>query len=422
MNIPRLRFPEFEDNWNLVSINDLVSIKILDKPMDGNHGNIHPKSSDYVEEGIPFLMANDINDGKIDLENSKKISESLSETLQKGFSIEGDVLLSHKATIGETAIVPRLQTKYIVLTPQVTYYRILDIDKYLNRFLLQVFRTEKFIKSMKTKAGGAGGVRLYIGITEQRNLEIPFIQISEQRKIADFLTAVDKRIELLEKKKTLLETYKKGVIRKIFKQEIRFKDDNGKDFLDWEKFKLKEVLFEHKLRNKESKFDEVFSVSKQKGVVNQIEHLGRSYSAETIDHYKLINNWDIVYTKSPTSDFPFGIIKQNTTGRTGVLSPLYGVFRPKNKWIGKMIASYFESWVNTYNYLIPLVQKGAKNTMNINNDTFLNGKFLELPISESEQEKISNFLFSIEDQLELLETQIDKSKTWKKGLLQKMFV
>ena len=60
MNIPRLRFPEFEDNWNLVSINDLVSIKVLDKPMDGNHGNIHPKSSDYVEEGIPFLMANDI--------------------------------------------------------------------------------------------------------------------------------------------------------------------------------------------------------------------------------------------------------------------------------------------------------------------------------------------------------------------------
>lgn len=87
-----------------------------------------------------------------------------------------------------------------------------------------------------------------------------------------------------------------------------------------------------------------------------------------------------------------------------------------------MIASYFESWVNTYNYLIPLVQKGAKNTMNINNNTFLNGKHMKLPTSECEQEKISNFLFSIEDQLELLETQIDKSKTWKKGLLQKMFV
>lgn len=263
-----------------------------------------------------------------------------------------------------------------------------------------------------------------LGLSSKRLGEINLIFPSqtEQKKISEFLTSVGQRIELLEKKKSLLETYKKGVIKKIFNQEIRFKDDNGNDFPDWDNFKLNQVLFEHKKKNTKSKFDEVFSVSKHKGVVNQIEHLGRSYSSETIDHYKLINDWDIVYTKSPTSDFPFGIIKQNTTGRTGVLSPLYGVFRPKNKWVGKMIASYFESWINTYNYLNPLVQKGAKNTMNINNETFLNGKLISLPTSEEEQEKISRFLFSIENQIELFETQIEKSKTWKKGLLQKMFV
>ena len=190
----------------------------------------------------------------------------------------------------------------------------------------------------------------------------------------------------------LLEEYKKGVMQQIFSQEIRFKKDDGSEFEDWKKIKLKEVLFEHKTRNTENKITEVFSVAKTKGVINQIEHLGRSYASSDLTNYKIIFPNDIVYTKSPTSDFPYGIIKQNKLTRAGVVSTLYAVFKPSNRYIGSFLDYYFSSWVNTYNYLNPLVHKGAKNTMNINNDDFLNGEEIFMPTSEEEQIKIVNFL------------------------------
>jgi type I restriction enzyme S subunit len=246
--------------------------------------------------------------------------------------------------------------------------------------------------------------------------------LPEQTKIASFLTAVDEKIQALKKKHSLLEQYKKGVMQKLFSQALRFKDDDGKEFPAWEEKKLGEVCDEHQLKNKNKETEEVFSVAKHKGVINQIEHLGRSFSAKEILHYKLIFPGDLVYTKSPTSDFPFGIIKQNRTGRLGVVSPLYCVFKPKTFALGYILHEYFDSSINTLNYLSPLVQKGAKNTMNINNDIFLNGAKLSLPTVEKEQTLIANFLSAIDEKINHTATQIEKTENWKKGLLQKMFV
>jgi type I restriction enzyme S subunit len=246
--------------------------------------------------------------------------------------------------------------------------------------------------------------------------------LPEQQKIASFLSSVDERIELLEQKKEKLEVYKKGVMQQIFSQQIRFRRDDGAEFPDWEERKLGEVLKETKLKNSGNKLSEVFSVSKHKGVINQIDHLGRSYAADSIEHYKVANPFDIIYTKSPTSEFPFGIIKQNLTNRSGVLSPLYGVFRPKTPELGTILHNYFSSWVNTYNYLVPLVQKGAKNTMNINNDDFLNGAKISLPVSHQEQKKITSMISSFDSTLSDLSEELEKLKNWKKGLLQQMFV
>ena len=108
MSVPKLRFGEFDGDWSVKEINQLVNANILAKPKDGNHGNIHPVSSDFVEKGIPFIMSNNIVDGKIDFSNSKNITKEQADNLQKGFSIEGDVLLTHKGSVGNTAIVPKI--------------------------------------------------------------------------------------------------------------------------------------------------------------------------------------------------------------------------------------------------------------------------------------------------------------------------
>jgi type I restriction enzyme S subunit len=190
---------------------------------------------------------------------------------------------------------------------------------------------------------------------------------------------------------------------------------------DWEKVKLSEILKEHKSRNTNSKVEEVFSVAKEKGVVNQIEHLGRSYASDNITNYKVVFPFDVVYTKSPTAGFPFGIIKQNKINRTGVVSVLYAVFNPQNQHLGLLLDYYFSLPVNTYNYLVPLVHKGAKNTMNIGNEDFLNGSKISLPTDVLEQKKISDFLNTIDKRLEQLKDKKEYLEKYKKGITQKIF-
>ena len=131
---------------------------------------------------------------------------------------------------------------------------------------------------------------------------------------------------------------------------LRFPEFNE----EWKPVQLKEILKEHKSRNTKNQFEEVFSVAKEKGVINLIEHLGRSYASDEISKYKVVNPNDVVYTKSPTAGFPFGIIKQNKLDRIGVVSVLYAVFKPKNVELGLLLDYYFSSEIKTYNYLVPL--------------------------------------------------------------------
>ena len=124
---------------HLRTIDDLVREKIIAEPMDGNHGETHPKGNDFTASGIPFVMASDIHNGEIDFGKCKYISKDQSDGLRKGFALPGDVLLSHKATIGQTAVVPKSEFPYLMLTPQVTYYRVLDRGVLDNKFLKYYF-------------------------------------------------------------------------------------------------------------------------------------------------------------------------------------------------------------------------------------------------------------------------------------------
>lgn len=227
------------EDWEVVTINHLVNIDYLDKPLDGNHGNIHPKSSDFVSNGIPFIMANNIRNGVLDLENCAFIAKNQADQLQKGFSIAGDILLTHKGTVGNVAMVKHLYTEYIMLTPQVTYYRVKNQSQLSSYYVLQYFLSKNFQQKLQEIAGG--GTRAYIGITEQRNLPFIFPPFKEQEKIAEILStwddAISKQEQLIEQK----QVFKKGIMQQIFSQKIRLKDDNGNDYPDWKKYKLTKV-------------------------------------------------------------------------------------------------------------------------------------------------------------------------------------
>lgn len=144
----------------------------------------------YVSSGVPFIMANNLVNGKVDYANCAFITETQASTLRKGFAKPGDVLLTHKATIGRTAIVDD-EYETIILTPQVTYYRVKKGIS--NRYLKYYFDSSVFQKLFSNWAG-AGSTRAYLGITAQRKLPIVLPPYDVQLKIAKCCGALDDKI------------------------------------------------------------------------------------------------------------------------------------------------------------------------------------------------------------------------------------
>jgi type I restriction enzyme, S subunit len=217
------------NSWRTTTVGQMVKEGIISQPTDGNHGEIHPKGADFITTGIPFVMASDINNGAIDLTRCKFISRKQAESLRKGFAIEGDVLLTHKATIGRTAIVPKIATPYVMLTPQVTYYRVINKEVLNNEYLRYYFDFAPFQESISLLAG-AGSTRAYIGILGQHNLRVSFPEsLTVQRKIAAVLATLDAKIDCNNRINAELEAMAKTLYDYWFVQ-FDFPDANGKPY------------------------------------------------------------------------------------------------------------------------------------------------------------------------------------------------
>lgn len=214
------------------------------------------------------------------------------------------------------------------------------------------------------------------------------------------------------------ENFSSEVMKKVSSGKIRFKDENGAEFPEWKKYTLNEILTERK--EKSGGKLRICSVAIKEGVVDQIQHLGRSYAAEDTSHYSKVKYGDVVYTKSPTGDFPFGIVKQSQLHEDVAVSPLYGVFEPNNYYIGLLLHYYFTSPANANNYLAPIIQKGAKNTINITNNTFISSK-ISMPSDEREQKKIAEFIQAFDKKLEIEKQMYEAWQCIRGGLLQHMF-
>lgn len=192
-----------------------------------------------------------------------------------------------------------------------------------------------------------------------------------------------------------------------------FRDEPG-----WMPTILRDVLTEHGLKS--DGIAHVHSVSAHKGVIDQISHLGRSFAASDTSHYWLAKENDLIYTKSPLKEFPYGIVKRNQNPYSVIVSPLYGVFSPSNKHLSRLIDAYFESPERANSYLEPLVQKGAKNTLQISNGRFVS-RDLYLPSDEQEQQKVADCLCSLDDVIAAQARTVEVLRALKDGLMQQLF-
>jgi len=194
------------------SIGELENEDAIVKIQDGNHGAKHPKSDDYTDNGIPFIMAKDLKSNSIDLQGCKFIPKELADNLRIGFAKSGDVLLTHKGSVGNVAIVPDIES-YIMLTPQVTYYRVNE-TKLINKFLSYAFQHPSFQSQINSES--AQSTRPYIGVTSQRRLKVYYYDLSTQQKIASILSAFDDLIENNTRRIAILEETARLIYREWF--------------------------------------------------------------------------------------------------------------------------------------------------------------------------------------------------------------
>jgi len=189
----------------------------------------------------------------------------------------------------------------------------------------------------------------------------------------------------------------------------------------WQHKKLSEFLKESKKRNSDLKYgkEHVLSVSGELGIVNQIEHLGRSYAGVSVHQYHVVEVGDIVYTKSPLKANPFGIIRLNKT-KAGIVSTLYAVYNVKEQnAYGPFLDYYFSLDANTNRYLRPLVKKGAKNDMKINNAYVLHDPIYAPSIPE--QKRIASFFKVLDKKIVQLREKKTLLEEYKKGVVQQLF-
>jgi type I restriction enzyme, S subunit len=210
---------------------------------DGNHGEKHPKANDYVPEGVPFIMASDIRAGRVDIEGANKLPQSITDKLRIGFCRGGDVLLSHKGSVGYVAIAPE-HSPYLMLTPQVTYYRV-NPEKLSAEFLGYAFREPMFQKRLLSTAGQQG-TRGYVGITAQRQLKVRFCDRTIQDRVVDAMRPYDDLIENNRRRIALLEQAAQMLYREWF-IHFRFPAHEHVKIIDglpegWERRTLGSVL------------------------------------------------------------------------------------------------------------------------------------------------------------------------------------
>ena len=188
---------------------------------------------------------------------------------------------------------------------------------------------------------------------------------------------------------------------------------------EWELKKLSAYLYENKERNRNGEFNksDVLSVSGDCGIVNQIELLGRSFAGKSVADYHVVRTDDIVYTKSPLKEYPYGIVKYNN-GQDGIVSTLYAVYHHKDNVDGQFVEYYFTNPQRTNRYFKPIVRIGAKHDMKIGNEEVLDS-FVVFPGLE-EQRKITEMLSLLDLRIAIQNKVIEKYESLIKALTDKI--
>ena len=383
--MPKLRFNEFKESWSEEVLGDISKIskgKGISKSQLDENGD-----TKCILFGQLYTTYNEI------------ISNIVSKTSLPAeglvFSKSNDVIIPCS---GETHI--DIARASCVKDDNIALGGDLSIIRSKNNgvFMAYYLNHKKKI-DIACFAQGSSVIHLYPYHLKKLQLNLP--SLTEQQKIAEFLSSVDKKIQLLEKKKEKLEQYKKGVMQKIFSREIRFKDENGNSFPDWDKKSFEELL-DYEQPNKyiveSTAYNDEFNTPVLTagktfvlGYTDELEGIFNNLPVIIFDDFTMSNKY---------VDFPFKV-------KSGAMK----ILKPKTSSIN--LRFIFEL-MQTINY--PSGEEHKRFWISEYSKIKINWPCIK------EQKKIADFLSAIDNKIDTTSTQIDKTKVFKKGLLQQMFV
>ena len=406
-NIPQLRFPGFEDEWKEKKL-----YEVSEKIQDGTH--FSPKldgSNDYK-----YITSKNIKDGYIDTSDIDYISKDEHLKIFSRCAVEyGDILLTKDGANTGNVCINNLREDFSLLS-SVAFIRANKKDA-VNTFIFQLLASPSGKREVQRSIAGQAITR--ITLNKLNNFYFSYPSLPEQTKIADFLTSVDKRISLLQKKKESLELYKKGIMQKIFSQQLRFKDENGNDFPDWKEKKLGDIASIQKGKGiSKSDIDEegLIECIRYGELYTSYKEIISSVISKTnlsLSELFLSKNNDVIIPSS--GETQLDIATASCVLKDGVaLGGDLNIIRSNENGI---FLSYYLN--NAKKYDIARISQGIS-VIHLYASKLRDLKIL-LP-SFAEQEKIASFLSIIDKSIEKVSSQVEQLQSWKKGLLQRMFV
>ena len=386
-NVPKLRFPEFQNGWEVKKLGDLLEFK----------NGINATKEQYGK-GYKFINVLDILNNDFITYDKIIGSVDVSEDIFNKYPVNyGDILFQRSSETRE-----EVGTASVYLDKEKTatfggfVIRGKKIGEYEPFFLSRLLQTDLSRNQITSKSGGS--TRYNVGQEILMSIEVSFPTLPEQQKIATFLSIVDEKLQALKKKKSLLETYKKGVMQKLFSQQIRFKDDEGNDFKGWEVKTLGEI----------AKITTGSSNREDSNLDGEFTFFDRSQDIRSSNRF--LFDAEAIIVPGEGQEF----IPKYFKGKFDLHQRTYAIMNFKN--VNGIFLFYSISF----------------NTNHLNSHAVGSTvKSLRLPMFETmpinlpslpEQSKIANFLTVIDEKITKVDLQIKQTELWKKGLLQQMFV
>lgn len=396
---PQLRFPEFVDEWIYTNLGEAFSI----------FNGYAFSSTSSVEEGVLWVKIADVGIQEMKNNNLSFLPISLKEKHKKFILKKGDfvVALTRPILNGKLKIA-KINDFFDGALLNQRVGKIVSTNSHY--FIFSLLQKTDLIKSIENNIAGSDPPNLSPNEINFINISIP--TLPEQQKIASFLSAVDEKIQQLSRKKELLEQYKKGVMQQLFSGKLRFKDENGNNYADWEERKLAD-------------FCTFFSggtptSTNQKFYSGRIPFIGSGniYDSEVFNFIseealnssssKIIEKGDLLYALYGANSGELAISKMNGAINQAILCI-------RNEECIEYL--YYVLLLNKDNIVAKFLQGGQGN---LSSQIIKRLKY-NFPSLE-EQQKIADFLSSIDTKIESANQQITQTQSFKKGLLQQMFV